>query len=176
MTEQISKDVKDYLGEEVYTLSRSPLTSVVGPLEIFKNTHDVQEYLQANTVVEEGELRLMHGILSTALSIPKSIPAPLEIFILLPNAYSKDQGIMVEVKNLEILEETINAITQNLIKIDKLSEIESTLVDIDTQKIEDIYIIYGYEINLYFQFDEEETDEQMVDSAKEVYNKIKEAQ
>lgn len=176
MSELVGKDIEDVLGEAAYVVGRNIVSNIVGPIEFFDSVMDVTGYLDSYSVASEGELRLLNGVVANVLSIPKSIPNSLEIMLLLPHAYSTDNGIIVEIKTLQQLEEAITSIVKDVIEIDESSELSQALIEINTQKIEDIYVLYGYEIELYYHFDPMEQDEEMVDSAEKVYKKIKENQ
>lgn len=165
-----------HLGRNTFILGRDLTSNVIGHIEYFHSEQALENYISENSAQAEGELRLMNGVLTTAFSIPDSIPENVEIFLVIPKAYAEKQGVFINISDLSELEETIVALIQDTILVPDNSGINKGIETLNTQELQDLYVVYGYEIDLYFRYEPDEIDEEIVQSCSSIYKKIENAQ
>lgn len=166
---------EEVVGQQVFIISKQPDSNMIGPVDIYLTQEAVETHFDTFTVSTEGELKLVHGIVTRADKIPKIIPSPLDIFLFISGAYGKDTGTLIDIDNVELLEETIIALLQQDIKTQSNTSINPIIKEMHTQTIEDLYVVYGYNIDLYFKLYEEEIDLEQKHICRELYKTLREA-
>jgi hypothetical protein len=172
----MDSNATNHLGRNTFILGRDLTGNVIGPLEYFHSENALESYISENSATAEGELILLNGVLANAFSIPDSVPENVEIFLVVPNAFAEKNGVIINVRNLKVLEETIMTLLQNTIVVDDSSDVNKGIELLDTQELHDLYVLYGYEIDLYFRYESDEVDEEIVQSCSAIYNRIAGAQ
>lgn len=137
-------------------------------VEIFVTTElmTMVEYLRRLTTSLDYDIVVLHGILTKASSIPKNLRGK-KAYIILEDIYNADQALILEVgtQSDKGLAEKINALIEG--KGGSLPSLpwRNYAVDVD---IEDVFILYGYEVSVILSLDEEELDEEIIDTCKKI--------
>ena len=142
-------------------------------VEIFTTTElmVLVEYLKRLTPSLDYDTVVLHGILTKASSIPKNLRGK-KAYIILDDIYSADQALVLEagVQSDKELAEKINAIIDG--NDNHLLPLPWRNYTIDTD-IDDVYILYGYEVSIVLSLDEEELDDEIIDTCKKIANDAK---
>jgi len=184
------KILKDNIGKEVYIVGYNALAMNFGKskLQVFYDFAAAQKFLARDTAANYADISLIHGVLTKAICIPEKIDACLDIFVIIPEANFEKDSYIVKCTDLDHLQNTIIKVTSENGDIAYPSEddfirdrnyeedCDISLSDTDQKDIEDLYILYGYEIELFFSFDESTLDEMLVDESKKLYKEIEHGQ
>jgi len=163
------------LGKEVLMLvEEKKSTSTVF---FFKKPEEILSCFNRSVLGNINDINLYHGVLTKATSIPAKISNNIDIIVIVRN------------KNINVCNilPCINiSYAQNLISLlvgsktsNKDMYYDSIIADISKipkQDIDNIYILYGYTIELHYTFDKNELDEEIITGSKEVYDSICSAQ
>jgi len=137
-------------------------------VEIFTTTElmVLVEYLKRLTPSLDHDTVVLHGVLTKASSIPKNLRGK-KAYIILEDIYTADQALVVEAgtPSDKELAEKINAIIDGNDK--HFSPVPWRGYTIDTD-IDDVYILYGYEVSVILSLDEEELDDEIIDTCKKI--------
>jgi len=146
--------LKNFVGYSLFVFGSEIEDEDPTEMVFFKKPKEMKDFLEQKPIHTNSNFKLIHGTLSSAVSIPQELDKDLCIYILLPFANSVGDTFIIEVDDLPMLEEIIYA----LVTPKKMSntppsyptetEILDALFDVDEQNIEDIFILYGYEIPL----------------------------
>ena len=140
----------EVLGEEVYIAgndidSFSPI-SVFTEKILFKFKKKISEIK-----VETPEtLIAAYGILTSAVSLPDNIPNSTEIFLIIPEANSDKSSFIITVESLYLLQKIIETMVGSSTDGDDLEDVVDYVVNIEEQKIENIFILYGHSLDLMY--------------------------
>lgn len=142
--------MKDYLYKEVYVVGADNQLTVTGELNLYLSFEDLLAYLKTKNVSINSDLRVLHGVLTPAKIIPKDLK-DRQPFIILQDSMIYDQGIIIDSDN----------------NYDELAqEIEEALSNEETAQyffeIDNVFILYGYEISLTLSADEDDIDESII--------------
>lgn len=139
-------------------------------VEIFTTTElmVLVEYLKRLTPSLDHDTVVLHGVLTKASSIPKNLRRK-KAYIILEDIYSADQALVLEagIQSDKELAKKIDAIIDGNDK--HLFPVPWRNYAIDTD-IDDIYILYGYEVSVILSLEEEELDEEIIDTCKKIAN------
>lgn len=126
------------------------------------------EYLKRLTPSLDYDTVVLHGVLTKASSIPRNLRGK-KAYIILEDIYNPDQALVLESKTNsdKELSEKINALIDG--NDNHLSPMPWRNCSIDAD-IDDIYILYGYEVSVILSLDEEELDEEIIDTCKKIAN------
>ena len=150
--------LKNFVGSNIFVFGSEIEDEDPTELVFFKKPKDTREYLEQISLHNYANLKLVHGTLSSAVSIPTHLSDDLIGYILLPYANSVGDTFIIETDDLVMLEEVVNAlVTPHRIEgmppgYPTESEIVDALFDVDEQRIEDIFILYGYEVPVGLTF------------------------
>ena len=137
-------------------------------VEVFVTTElmVLVEYLKRLTTSLDYDAVVLHGVLTKAASIPRNLRGK-KAFIILEDIYNADQALVLEagVQSDKGLAEKINALIDGDDKHLAPLPWRNYAVDID---IDDVYILYGYEVSVILSLDEEEIDDEVIDTCKKI--------
>ena len=166
-----------YVGKVVYALgyTLSANKESISNIEVFNNRRQLKRVFSRNSAAVLGEISLLHGILTRASSIPDKITGDVDIFLLVPNANDDFEGYIVQCISIKYLQQVVEALVRGAVEdgIEYIDEIIDITTDIDVQEIDELYVLYGYEIALQYSFSDEDIDEEIIDQSKKVYKNIK---
>lgn len=135
------------------------ITSSAGELGIYKSFEDLVEYLATKTANINSDIRVLHGVLTSATTIPQDF-CGRQAYILVS---TKDgYGITMD-------SDSDNDCVELASEIEKLLSEEET----ELHSIEDVFILYGYEINVILSVDEGDVDEEMMKMCAEAGRRAK---
>jgi hypothetical protein len=96
--------------------------------------------------------KLIHGISSSAISIPATMDKDLTAFIVIPYANNMGDSYIIEADDLPFIENFISTIVKPQTTHPVDDDILDAIYNIDIQNIEDLYILYGYNIPMGMTF------------------------
>ncbi len=149
-------ELEKYVGKAVFAFGseledENPIDMLIAPsLKYIKES-------MSNVVMFPGaSWLLVHGVLTSAVSIPEKLDDGVDIFVIIPKANINNDSYIVAIDSLELLEELIETIVSEEIYKSTTQNADALLdfvFDIDTQDIEGIFILYGYQIPITLTFD-----------------------
>lgn len=149
--------MEQYLYNEVYVVGTDVTISAGGDLVVCSSFEDLLNYLGAKNVSINSDLRVIHGVLTSAQSIPKDLKG-LQPFILLKSP-ENDHGILFDAD----ADDDCAELAAEIEKILESGEIASFFFEIDN-----VYILYGYELSLTLSVDEGDLAEEIISECLEV--------
>lgn len=153
-----------HLYSEVFVVGVDNITAKSGELAAFKSFENLIEHLGTKSIGINSDLRAMHGVLTSAKAIPNNF-CGRQAFILIADPENPGYGLLIDSDSDNDCGELAKEI-ENLLKSE---EIAANFVEIDN-----VFILYGYEINIILSVDEDEIDEEMIASCVEVGKRAKE--
>lgn len=133
---------------------------LIGSVEICDQMVEVVDALLEYPAVDSLDYSVLHGFLTDASSLPASIPKGVKVFILIMDEACEAGGAFeVETTNILSIAEEIRQLV--------VGATPDSGVD-----IEQIYVIYGYEIQTVLTIDESTTDDEVIASCKELIETI----
>lgn len=134
---------------------------LIGSVEICDQMVEIVDSLLEYPAIDSLDYGVLHGVLTEASSLPASIPKGVKVFLLI-----MDEGFEVG-GAFELKSNNIRTIAE---------EIRCLVIGSDTEDIavaiEQIYVIYGYEMKLMLTIDESTTDDEVLASCKKLVEKI----
>lgn len=127
--------------------------SDTGDITIYEEFEDLNEHLKLLSPVSETAIITLHGIITSAEYIPAEIGR--HVYIIVQDPEDKEMGCIFE--------------TECNGDVDALSGLVSSIIitEIDTPytglTIDNISIVYGYELNLGYSVHEDEIDEEALE-------------
>jgi len=143
--------MEKHLYNEVYVIGVDSTVSTHGDLTVCDSFEALLNYLKTKNVSINSDLRVLHGVLTSAKSIPKDLMGR-QAFLLFKNPEDKG-GIMLDADTDDDYNELASEIEMCL----ENEELASFFFEID-----DVYILYGYELTLTLSVDEDDLDEEFV--------------
>jgi len=150
--------MEKYLYTEVYVVGPDSVVSDGGELTICSSFEDLLNYLKTKNVSINSDLRVLHGVLTSAKSIPKTFKNK-QPFILLKDPEANDHGVMLDPD----VDNDCNELATEIERMLGSEEAASFFFEID-----DVYILYGYELSLTLSIDEDDLDEDIIKDCLEV--------
>jgi hypothetical protein len=145
-----------YKFKEVYVAGTDHTVASGGDLIGFDSLESLLDYLkEKNPSICGTEIRVVHGVLTPARSIPANFESQT-IFILIEDSF--EEGLLLD-SSAETPEELAGEIEKAL----NSSEMAAEMIDID-----DVFILYGHELNVCLSVDEEDIDEDIIETCLKV--------
>lgn len=154
----------DHLYKEVFVVGVDNITSTSGELTVCKSFEKMIEHLGTKSVGVNSDLRALHGVLTSAKAIPKDM-CGRQAFILLTDPENSGFGILIDSDSDNDCSE-LAAEVEKLLSAEEMSE--------SFAEIDNVYILYGYEVNIILSVDEDEVDVELIDSCMDVSDRAKE--
>lgn len=145
--------MEKYLYKEVYVAGPDSTVTTSGELTICGSFEALLNHLKTKSVIINSDLRVLHGVLTSAKTIPKDFNHR-QPFILLKDPDSNDRGIMLDAD----AENDCNELASEIERLLENGEVASFFFEMD-----DIYILYGYELSITLSVDEDELDEEIIE-------------
>lgn len=154
--------ISQYVGKEVFLVIGSE-DEAVGDIDVFEDWGSLVEFLKKLTPTADPETRVFHGILTLGEFIPSSFHGK-SAFIVCIEPYEDSKGNIIESTggNPTDLAEEISSI------MSVGGQISGMKVDID-----DIYILYGYQLEPCLSINDDELDEEIIAVCSEIAAEIK---
>jgi hypothetical protein len=147
-----------HLYDEVYVVGPDSTVSIGGDLTVCSSFESLLEYLKTKNVSVNSDLRVVHGVLTSAKSIPKDLKGR-QAFILLRDPADDDLGMLLDAD----ADDDYNELGTEIERVLESNEVASFFFEID-----DVYILYGYEMSLALSVDEDEIDENIIHDCKSI--------
>lgn len=146
------------LFEEVYVVAPDSNASASGYVKVFKSFEDLLAHLKSKNPGLTSDLRVVHGVLTPAEVIPSDMRERLA-FLVIEDPTKPGDGILLDAdvdNDYKELAERIEEVLENEDVADFYFEVE------------DIFIMYGYELNLVLSVNEDELEEKTIEVCKEI--------
>jgi len=147
----------EHLYKEVYIVGTDSAVSAGGELTVCSSFETLLSHLKTKNISINSDLRVLHGVLTSARSIPKDFKNR-QPFLLLKDPDTADHGVLLDA-DADDCDELAACIEHTL----GSEEIASFFFE-----IEHVYILYGYELSLAMSIDEDDLDEDTITSCIEV--------
>ena len=155
--------VTNYLNKDIYIISPKsydPDAILFGSLEITSYVVEVVDRLMDHTLVDAAEHIVINGVLCSPEALPTTIIAGVTPYILVMDEQQVLGGIL-ELPAYIPPEGIAKSITELVNGDDAHLGIP----------IEQLYIIYGYELEMKLTIDEDDADDEVLDRCREVADK-----
>lgn len=133
-----------------------------GDIEICESFQELNDYLCTLNTVIETDILVLHGVITSAKYIPAEIGK--HVYIIVQDPEDKACGCIYETDYPD--SDDLVALITGLVKA---GDDHYKMVDID-----DIFVLYGYELNTGYVVDAEELDEEVYEECKAVAKRVKE--
>lgn len=154
----MSKSIDDHLFKEVFVVGIDHITASSGELAVYRSFEDLINYLSTKSIAVNSDLRALHGVLTSGKAIPQDF-CGRQAFILIVDPESDNHGILIDSDS----EDDCKGLAAEIEKLLANEEIAANFVEIDN-----VYILYGYEMNITLSVNEEDIDEDMMGSCAKV--------
>jgi len=114
-------------------------------------------HLKTKNVSINSDLRVLHGMLTSARSIPKDFK-DRQPFLLIRDPEDNERGVLLDADS-----DGCKELASEIEKVLGSEEIATFFID-----IEHVYILYGYELSLVLSVDEDDLDEEIIIDCIEV--------
>lgn len=157
--------MEEFIGKEVFVITSEEDT--ITELNFFISAAEADERLKFIEPLDEPETKVFHGILTRADSIPPDITGGTCYILIISMTYDTNcgQGIVYQSEcdgDIELLAEDIEeAVTT------------PNYHGVFVAEIEDVYILYGYEVGTGLCINDETLDEEVVRTCKTIAVKAK---
>jgi hypothetical protein len=158
---QESFQITQYIGEEVFIVAGSE-DEETSEIKAFGTWGDLVEYLKTLTPTSDPETRVFHGVLTPGEFLPNSFRGK-SAYVICLDPYESSNGCIVESgsENPEGLAEEISSVMK----------LGGPLSDMRTD-IDDIYILYGYQLEICLSINDDDLDEEVISTCKEIADEV----
>lgn len=188
------KALDNNIGKVVYILGYLSNVAELGKndLKVFTDAEEVKAYLSKEPATTYKDISLLHGTLAPAFAIPENIEDCIDIFLIVPDATIERDSFIVKCTDLNHLQNSVMTLTSTDSEIFPYDDDEDPVVDMDKdfeedfdaslflesdpKDIEDLYILYGYEVELLYTFDSLLVDEALIEGSISIYKEIENAE
>ena len=171
-------NLKECIGECRYLCGSTPDSEDCYPLFISQYKIDLRNHVNEIPVDITEELLAIHGIVTSATSIPLDVPNDVDIFLIVKDATTDFDSYIIPIEDIETLQKLVEMIV--LYEFEEEEEVEDDIIElmgnIEQQNIGDLYVVYGTQVALAYTCDSTATPYNVVDQWKFVFNTIKEKQ
>ncbi len=140
---------------------------------LFEHKTYVKSWIKKKEATSLGDISLLHGVITRASSIPNEVADDLDIFVLIPQANIELDSFVIQCSDLIQLQKIVSALITRNVAFEDLEDLIDDLETIDLQDIENLYILYGYEVELTYAFESDSIDEDLINDAKKLFDRIK---
>jgi len=138
----------DMLYEEIYIVGVDTAITPSGELVVCASYEQLLNHLKTKNISICSDLRVIHGVLTSAKSIPKDLKNQ-QAFIVIINQENYSHGVILDSESDDDCKELAYEIRSSL----KGNESANFLYDIDQ-----IFILYGYELSIVMSVDEDDIE------------------
>jgi hypothetical protein len=164
------------VGKEVFMLTeekRDYYTAL-----FFEKSELVLSSFKSSIARNINDVELYHGILTKAISIPSEVSNNIDIVVIIKNLGKSNNFHLIQCLDLTFAQSLVSMLVgcptdDNTPYADLIKEDVSTY---GRKNIDQIFILYGYKIELHYTFDKTELDEEIISGSKEIYEEIKSRQ
>lgn len=160
----MSSPIEDYLYQEVFVVGVDHITAASGELMVLKSFEDLINHLSTKHIGVNSDLRALHGVITSAKAIPRDF-CGRSAFILIVDPEVEGYGLLID----SDAEDNCQDLAAEIEKLLVNEEIAANFVEIDN-----VYVLYGYEMSIILSVDENDLDEEMIVGCAKVGNSAKE--
>ena len=173
-----SLKLKSNIGKDCYLAGSMPESNDAYPLFVGQFKIDLRNHLNDYEIDSADELIAIHGVVTSAVSIPLVIPEEVEIFLVVKDANMEFESYIIPANSLDDLQQIITCLTtlENIEEEDIPEDIVDYLSNLEQQEIEDLYVVYGLQVPMLYSVDQSSTPFTKVEGWKTIFSKIKERQ
>jgi hypothetical protein len=153
--------ISQYVGKEVFLVVGGE-DEETGDIGVFETWGDLLEQLKTLTPTTDAETRVFHGILTLGEFIPSSFHGK-SVFIICIDPYEDARG--------NIIESTGGCPADLAEEVSDIMKIGGPLSDMKID-IDDIYILYGYQLDTCLSINDEALDEEVIATCREIADEI----
>ena len=166
---------KENIGKQVFMVVEDKHNKHL--VTFHQKPEDVVSFFNSYVAGKISEMSLHHGTLTKAISIPDTISSTIDITVVV-RLNTSNSCALITCVSLEYAQGVVRALAGAAVDADDIysDEIIEDTVSIRRRDIEDIYIFYGYEVELHYTFDKSELDDEILEGSKEIYDQIKSTQ
>jgi hypothetical protein len=150
--------LKKYCNKEIFIVYNEEDNHEDLPVELYITSEfmELVGYINKLTPSLDFGIKILHGMLTNASVLPKNLRGRTA-FIIVENAYNLDHALISEsdAQSDKDLADVINSLLLHNKSINLLN-------------MENIYILYGYEISTILSLNEEELDEEIIDTCQKI--------
>jgi len=148
------------VGQEVFVIASDEQSHNAADtsreFHICDSIEDLREKMKDLEVQDVDELRVVHGVLTHAAALPPDLK-DRTAFVLVASPLDDEDGFMVESGDtLEHVEESVRELIEHGI---------GYCYDLE---IEQIFVVYGYELTIVLSINDDDIDEETLDSCHQV--------
>jgi len=147
---------REHIGQEIFVAGYDG-DQEVGELAMFDSVCDLNEHLSNMNPVSETNLTVVHGILTSAEYIPEG--PGRGVYVIVVDPLDKDNGCIYEFTNGDP-DDLADLIEGSILK-NKHSELGSLTID-------NIFILYGYEVSMCYAVNEDEVDDEIIETSQKI--------
>jgi hypothetical protein len=156
--------MKEYIGKEVFIVAYSE-EETTGGVFITDDWEALTTYMNLLSVDCDYDKRVLHGVLTAASVLPQSIMNK-NVFVISLNPNKNDEGVCVDLGTSSV-EEVAKCVEKFIT--------ESHVIAFDTEvDIDDVFILYGYQLPLCLSVSYSELDEEVIDTCEGMLQEINE--
>lgn len=161
MAETFSSKEREHTGKEIFIAGYDGDVEV-GELAMFDSISDLNDYLSNMSPVSETNLTIIHGILTSAEYIPENIGHG--VYVIAVDPEDDVNGCIYEFTSKDpdalasLIEETLSAHHNELGDL----------------SIDNVFILYGYEMSTCYAVNEEEVDEAELENCQKIVDVVNE--
>lgn len=146
------------LYEEVYIVGVDSTITPAGEVVVCGSYEQLLDHLKTKNTSICYDLRVIHGVLTSAKSIPKKLYSR-QAFIIVVNQENNSHGTILDSDSDDSFEELAYEV-RSLLKGNKVT---SFFFGMDQ-----IFILYGYELNIVMSVDEDDIDDITINTCQEI--------
>jgi len=153
--------LNSHVGREVFIVGVDGEQEEDGEISCFESLSELNDHLSGLSPVSEDNLIVLHGVLAPAEYIPPDVGRGAFVVVADPADDIGGSILNLEDSNIENLASTIEKLLSHLSPYDGL-------------EIDNVFVLYGYELNLGFCVREDEIDEEIFDQSEKVATLVEE--
>ncbi len=152
--------LESYCNREIFLVYNTDehLSDLSAKIYITSELMDAINYINKLTPSLDFRTKILHGILTKATTLSKNLRGKTA-FIITNDIYETQQAA-IEESNAQSDKELAESV-------------DMALLCSQSSDIDDIYILYGYEISIILTLDEEGLDEEVIDTCQKIVSDIK---
>jgi hypothetical protein len=153
--------ISQYIGKEVFIVIGSE-DDETGDINAFEDWGSLMEFLKKLTPTVDPETRVFHGILTPGEFIPSSFHGK-SAFIVCIEPCEDSKGNIIESTG-----ESPTGLAEEIVNIMNIGGPASGM----KINIEDIYVLYGYQLETCLSVDDDDIDEEIIAVCSEIASEI----
>lgn len=154
----MGKFLSTSIGKEVFVVGPEE-DEVEGELMVFTELPDLLEYLISKSTGLESEIRVLHGVVTAAETIPQELDFKnIDVYILIDDNVVAEKGVIMSFEDSSA--EDLAAIVEDLVLSGGM------IPTLAPQNIDNIMLLYGYELYIGLAINPAEIKEDKIERCK----------